>query len=545
MVFQNPPTFSVGRLVVAADANTYLRDNITALAAAAGVMPVGILVHWAMDIGLIPAGWAFCDGSNGTPDLRDRFVIGAGGAYALDQRGGQAIVTPGAHSPHNVVQPLTHGSHGGAPPAAHPTGGQFNTSSGSGFPTYGIPALAHTAPSSDIHTPHSGAGLDTLVHQHSPVSLLPPYQALGSIQRLANAYTYTTPRTWVDGEVPTAAILNTELRDNPGYLGSRILVQGSIIPWSGSLATIPSGWALCNGQNGTPDLRDRFVIGAGGLYTIGSTGGSTALIIPAHSAHVPAQPANHSGHAATVPAHIPGVQAASGGIGPALATPSHGDMAADQHSVHTGFNVSNHSAHAPVAMLPPYYSLAFIQLVGGSLFTAPKTWVDGEIVEAAELNTYWRDNQLAINAGQFPVGGIAMYRGAIPAGFALCDGTAGTPNLVNRFIAGATLTYNLGDTGGSLSATIAAHEDHSVTNPAAHPLHTISQPPAHGVVSPYSAPVPFNTFQLNSVIDTSHSGATLTGEHSHTGTAADSHSAHATIDTTPPYHALYYIQRIS
>ena len=49
---------------------------------------------------------------------------------------------------------------------------------------------------------------------------------------------------------------------------------GGIIMWSGTIAAIPTGWALCNGSNGTPDLRDRFVIGAGSTYAVGATGGS-------------------------------------------------------------------------------------------------------------------------------------------------------------------------------------------------------------------------------------------------------------------------------
>lgn len=48
---------------------------------------------------------------------------------------------------------------------------------------------------------------------------------------------------------------------------------GGIILWSGSVASIPSGWALCNGSNGTPDLRNRFVVGAGSTYSPGNTGG--------------------------------------------------------------------------------------------------------------------------------------------------------------------------------------------------------------------------------------------------------------------------------
>ena len=43
--------------------------------------------------------------------------------------------------------------------------------------------------------------------------------------------------------------------------------------WSGSSSNIPSGWLLCNGSNGTPDLRDRFIVGAGSSYGVGNIGG--------------------------------------------------------------------------------------------------------------------------------------------------------------------------------------------------------------------------------------------------------------------------------
>ncbi len=49
--------------------------------------------------------------------------------------------------------------------------------------------------------------------------------------------------------------------------------RGGIIMWSGSTSNIPSGWALCDGTNGTPDLRDRFIVGAGSSYTVGAAGG--------------------------------------------------------------------------------------------------------------------------------------------------------------------------------------------------------------------------------------------------------------------------------
>lgn len=58
---------------------------------------------------------------------------------------------------------------------------------------------------------------------------------------------------------------------------------GGIIMWSGSVASIPSGWALCDGTNGTPNLQNRFVVGAGDTYSVDDTGGSADAIIPSHT----------------------------------------------------------------------------------------------------------------------------------------------------------------------------------------------------------------------------------------------------------------------
>ena len=60
---------------------------------------------------------------------------------------------------------------------------------------------------------------------------------------------------------------------------SAVLPKGIIVMWSGSQASIPSGWALCNGLNGTPDLRDRFIVGAGRAYGVGATGGADSVTL--------------------------------------------------------------------------------------------------------------------------------------------------------------------------------------------------------------------------------------------------------------------------
>lgn len=50
--------------------------------------------------------------------------------------------------------------------------------------------------------------------------------------------------------------------------------QGTILLWSGAVSAIPAGWHLCDGSDGTPDLRGRFVVGAGGDYAVGAKGGT-------------------------------------------------------------------------------------------------------------------------------------------------------------------------------------------------------------------------------------------------------------------------------
>lgn len=61
--------------------------------------------------------------------------------------------------------------------------------------------------------------------------------------------------------------------------GQSSLPVGSIIPWYGQIADIPNGFALCNGSNGTPDLRNRFIVGAGSTYALGAGGGEDKVTL--------------------------------------------------------------------------------------------------------------------------------------------------------------------------------------------------------------------------------------------------------------------------
>jgi hypothetical protein len=75
---------------------------------------------------------------------------------------------------------------------------------------------------------------------------------------------------------------------------SSTLPTGMILLWSGSIGSIPSGYLLCDGTNSTPDLRDRFVIGAGSSYSVNQTGGTADAIVVSHTHTATAVDAGHT-----------------------------------------------------------------------------------------------------------------------------------------------------------------------------------------------------------------------------------------------------------
>lgn len=84
--------------------------------------------------------------------------------------------------------------------------------------------------------------------------------------------------------------------------------SGGIIMWSGTVANVPSGWYLCDGTNGTPNLVDRFIVGSasdsGQTHDIGDTGGAndrllTSANIPSHTHSFSATTASNGSHTHT------------------------------------------------------------------------------------------------------------------------------------------------------------------------------------------------------------------------------------------------------
>lgn len=134
------------------------------------------------------------------------------------------------------------------------------------------------------------------------------------------------------------------------------LPTGCILIWSGSTGSIPSGFVLCDGSNGTPDLRNSFVLGAGNTYSVGQTGGSTDAIVVAHT-HTAS--VSDPGHSHTIANNGNGGSVGSGNY---LMGSSVSGVAQITGTSTTGISVTNNSAgtSGTNANMPPYYALAFI-----------------------------------------------------------------------------------------------------------------------------------------------------------------------------------------
>jgi hypothetical protein len=138
--------------------------------------------------------------------------------------------------------------------------------------------------------------------------------------------------------------------------------SGSIILWSGAANAIPSGYVLCDGNNSTPNLRNRFVVGAGDTYAVDATGGSADAIVVDHThsgttnttgAHTHLIP--HNFDSATAGSYISGNDGPNNIAGSSNLSPM---TSAGDHS--HSLNINSTGSSGTNANLPPYYALCYI-----------------------------------------------------------------------------------------------------------------------------------------------------------------------------------------
>ena len=80
-----------------------------------------------------------------------------------------------------------------------------------------------------------------------------------------------------DDLIMDTSFKNNNIKTMLNYINRVIFTRGMIVSWCGELNKIPRNWAVCDGTNGTPDLRNRFIIGAGQDIKFGDIGGNSSI----------------------------------------------------------------------------------------------------------------------------------------------------------------------------------------------------------------------------------------------------------------------------
>ncbi len=159
--------------------------------------------------------------------------------------------------------------------------------------------------------------------------------------------------TTIAGKANTGANLSTFANDTNYITLAQVpasFVTGMIIMWNTTVATIPSGWVLCDGNNNTPDLRARFIVGVGdgtgagnSNYSVGNSGGAEQVTLT--TAQIPSH--THTHIKAVHPASSGPEQNQSGG-------------AEDRSNFNVSATTGSAGGGAAHENRPPYYALAFI-----------------------------------------------------------------------------------------------------------------------------------------------------------------------------------------
>ena len=152
--------------------------------------------------------------------------------------------------------------------------------------------------------------------------------------------------------------------DGSNLSGVSGVPQGFIGMWYGATNAIPSGWALCDGSvvNGlqTPDLRDRFVVGAGSSYAVDATGGSANATLPTHSHDKGTLSVTGGDHSHGYTFLNQNVSHGGGSSAYGRTTTSASTGGSGSLTMSVSGSTGSEGSSATNANLPPYYALAYI-----------------------------------------------------------------------------------------------------------------------------------------------------------------------------------------
>jgi hypothetical protein len=237
----------------------------------------------------------------------------------------------------------------------------------SSIPTDGYIDIKGPSTTNNLRLQQTNGGLSIFTNNENAVAKV-------KLDYLGNLAINTDPDTLYKLKVSGKTnITNGDLKVSNGdvvidapnkFIGYGTIPVGGIIMWSGSIVSIPSGWSLCDGTNGTPDLRNRFIAGAGDSYSPGNTGGVEENTL--NSSHIP----RHT-HDVIDPGHRHRVVRVKGSDAGASSTDG-GDVEWSEgfpseyiytDVIKTGIKIKEAGSDMDPPSLenrPPYYALAFI-----------------------------------------------------------------------------------------------------------------------------------------------------------------------------------------
>jgi hypothetical protein len=497
-----------------------LEESVAELSAAmdgvlANTLPAGTVMAWWGLPGMLPEGWALCDGLGGTPDLHDKFIMGAALPEDVGEEGGSAehqhLVQPHRHEfpvPHHVheipiiADLLTTEAGDHTHVLGDSAASVFVDTFGLGMTSVAGHPHTHTVDVDGLHDHDleipghfTGVGQGTAQTSYAESSSedaehLPPYYKLAFIVKLGEASpeeppgsSTGNPNQRIEALEDGVAALSLALEEAMPFQ----VPENLTVMWSGSIDLIPSGWVLCDGTNGTPDLRERFVMGASSGEEVGEQGGNEEhthevgahqheVAMPPHAHDLPefiaaTEPVGDHTHelsdyvGAEFPSGWPENEevcrpdhshtiSADGAHSHALTIPARATLE-DEGSSYTSLGATTLD---PEGNIPPYYKLAFVMKLGGtppSAKDAPGSSSLGLHDRIAALEEAVAKLTSALNALLtffVPPEAIAVWAESpdvLPDGWAVCDGENGTPDLRGMFIMGAVV--GAGGQGGEES----------------------------------------------------------------------------------------------
>ena len=151
------------------------------------------------------------------------------------------------------------------------------------------------------------------------------------------------------------------LGDTFGSKASGTIPVGGIIMWSGSIVSIPTGWALCNGSSSTPDLRNRFIVGAhsgAGTGITSTTGPGISTNTATNPNYTPGNTGGETSHQLTIAELASHNHQLTLQLGYSWQLQGN-DLNTPNQNTNT-YTTSNAGGDQYHENRPPYYALAFI-----------------------------------------------------------------------------------------------------------------------------------------------------------------------------------------